>query len=245
MRSVLLIGWGGATPRQLRPYVRWYEAEGFAVEHYTLDMAKVLSARLIVEDLEQILARLERSSAPLLVHAFSNNGFCLYATLLDVDEGGVLRRRVAAHVFDSGPGIPRVMSRAQYVAHLQTGLFPKLSNARGLRGLQRVLVRLALSVPTHLFPEVGDRYRVARGHYAARAPQVPLLALGTSSDPLIDHDALADLLDQERARGVSVSSVDFPDSDHVLHFHYERDAYAAALREFFATTRLAPDGSDS
>lgn len=245
MRSVLLIGWGGAKPRQLRPYVRWYEAEGFAVEHYTLDMTKVVSARLIIEDLEQILARLARSSAPLVIHSFSNNGFCLYATLLDMDEEGVLRRRVVAHVFDSGPGVPRKMSRAQYVDHLQTGLFPKLSNARGLRGLQRTMVRFVLGIHTRLFPAVCDRYRVARRNYAARAPQVPLLALGTARDPLIDHDALADLLARERARGVSVSSVDFPDSDHVLHFHYERDAYAAALHQFFATTGLAHGSSDS
>ena len=235
--TVLMLGWGGARPRQLARYIAWYEREGFEVVPFTLTPAQLCSSAAIAAELTELRARVLTGPGPILLHSFSNMGFAVYAMLLTLDTEHALRSRIVGHVLDSAPGFAADLRARDYAADLTRAVFSTFAGASWTRRpllalLARVTLGLAMRLHFSLVRGVREGYARARARYAAHAPAVPLLCLLGEQDEVISLARVQDFLSSERRRGVALTHLAFEDSAHVCHFRDHPAAYSAALRSF-------------
>src|SRR5688500_4586980 len=101
--NAIILGWAGATERQLRSVARWYASKGV---HAIAIQPRTFRAMAFPSGWAREGARaVARAPAegPLFVHAFSNAGFWTYAAMLGALSD---RSRIRGVVIDSAPGFP-------------------------------------------------------------------------------------------------------------------------------------------
>lgn len=238
--SALLLGWGAARRRHLQPYEALYRERGLEVASELLDPLAARRGACMARDIERIAARVAALDGPLLVHMFSRVGFITYGALLESSEGRRLRARVAAHVFDSGPGVPLRLTPALYAAQMARGMLATSGQAARPRRLPELALCAALLVHYHLSPGVRRHYADARARHAAYAPVVPALCLYSPMDLVVDaHDVEAFAV-HERERGAQVELCEFPRSAHVQHLRLHRARYRDAVDAFMGRVAAGP-----
>jgi len=240
--TVLLLGWGGATSRQLRVYGQWYEKRGFTVIPYIADVRSILRPARVQEDLShfaQGLAGDLAADGPVIVHLFSNNGFIVYGWLLRHSGCGPhLRRRVVGHVMDSAPGLPEPLTAPRFVSTLRRAITPLLlpNNVPGWIGRTAVLLGGPLFWSIYyLMPRVQRYMAAARPNYRGAAPAVPLFAVYSPADAVVPAAIVDAFVREEQERGCRVEALRFEDSPHVGHWVHHRAAYGEALEAFVSS----------
>lgn len=232
IESVLLLGWGAASRRQLQPYVELYAQRGLAAVCEVLDPAVIWGSASMDAELARMAERARALEGELLVHMFSRVGFISYAALLDAGQGSSLGERVAAHVFDSGPGVPRRLTPSIYAQQMASGMVRAGLGDSGLGRVLRPALELALRAQYRMVPEVSHAYASARARFSELAPVVPALCLYGLADELVAPREVECFTTSERRRGARVELCAFAGSRHVQHLRQHPQRYAAALREF-------------
>lgn len=235
--GVVLLGWGAAKRRHLRPYEALYRERGLEVVSEVLDPMAARRGAPMDAEIARIARQVCVLEGPLLVHMFSRVGFITYAALLESAAGERLRTRVAAHVFDSGPGVPLRLTPGVYVEQMAGGIVAPLVDRPWRRQLLELPLRAALHGHYHLAPRVRRHYADARARYVMHAPIVPALCLYSPTDCVVDARSVEAFAERERREGASVELCVFPGSAHVQHLRLDPARYGDALDTFMALRR--------
>jgi alpha-beta hydrolase superfamily lysophospholipase len=186
---VVVLGWAGSTPRQLRPAVRLHEARGAAARAVPPDILAGMAGRRGFGPQGRAIAR-GLDGGPWVLHAFSNGGFFLAAALLEHAP-----RPPEALILDSAPGIAPAIDPRDEAPRAAMAMMPSLLAALGrppalrhrwLDGPLRAFMQAWMTVR-------GDvRREMERAHLAVRARThpAPVLLLYGDRDPLVPRAAV-------------------------------------------------------
>jgi hypothetical protein len=240
----VVIGWAGATERQLRGVVRWYGARG----------ASAFSARPRIfhamafpngwrREGEALAGQLtERApEGAIAVHAFSNAGFWTYAAMLRALDAGV-RDRIALAVIDSAPGFPERLDPRFTVRHSTMAMMPLLLRALGrppalshpvLDAPLRAFMRLWYAVSPTQIRQAEESLAIVRETGAW-----PLLFLYSNADSLVPAEHVGAFV--ASVRGREVHELRWDDSENVRHMLVHRGEYFDAIAARLAAVLQRP-----
>ncbi|MFK7988122.1 MAG: DUF829 domain-containing protein [Sandaracinaceae bacterium] len=235
-RPVAILGWAGASERQLRSIVAFYRSLGAAPFTHRARVFRAMAfpngwAKEGAALSARVRARIRRGEGPILIHLFSNAGFWSFAALLRTLPPE-LHSHLAGVVVDSAPGFPAHIAPRFYADHATKAMMPMV-----LRALGRppALSNRWLTPPLWTF---------FRGWYHVSAPQqrqaeqslrivrdsdLPMLFLYSDVDALVPA-ALVESFIKSLAHPVSVER--FEGSPHVAHMVRHRTRYLDVVRKF-------------
>lgn len=232
---VILIGWGNATPGQLRAYEQIYatlrlDARSVIPETRTglLDPTEYHRA------LSATARTIDDSREPAIVHLFSDNGFIGWAALLDQVDA---RDRIVGVISDSSPGLWNVRGRLDFARRFSRGMTPAVARALRLDARQKLpVVSPALVVAflayQALFPKGVRNLLGAASRVAARQPHCPHLYVYGGADSLVPPSDVRAWIELQRARGIPVESELFANAKHVALYPSDPRRYREAIARF-------------
>ncbi|XP_075688683.1 transmembrane protein 53 isoform X2 [Rhinoderma darwinii] len=235
---VILLGWGGCKDKNLAKYSSIYHEEGCVVIRYTAAWRTVFfaesfgfsSLRDQAKKLLELLFDYEINKNPIVFHIFSNGGFMLYRYMVELlhSHRQLSRLQVVGAIFDSAPGNRNVLGS---VRALNTILTPRTISP--LRYLALLLFAIMVSIlRILLYP--ATRF-LHENHYDAMKsdPSLwPHLYLYSRGDKIIAHRDIENMMNIRRRRHLPTESVDFEKSEHVCHYRWYPERYAAICSAF-------------
>ena len=240
-RAVAILGWAGASERQLRAISSFYRGHGalpFTTRSRVFrNMADPRGWSLEGVSLAaRMRARLRRGEGPLVVHLFSNAGFWTYAAALRA-LGAVERAQIHRVVLDSAPGFgPRITGRF-YADQASRAMMPMALRALGRpAALSHPLLTPPLWVFMRGWFHAGRAQvrEAERSLSVVRATEAPMLFLYSGADELVraaDVETFVDSLDPAR-----VQCMRFDTSPHVAHMVHHRGTYFRCVERFLSST---------
>ena len=235
---VAVLGWAGATHRELRPVARWYSGRG---ARPFISVSRVLRNSWRFEGWPRegrelavrVRGRLRQDDAPLFIHLFSNAGFWAYAALLEELEE-VYQRRIAGVILDSAPGFTPDFTARFFSRSATQAFMPMTLRALGRRPrLDHPWLTPAMRVFFWWWYHVGGTrpLRPAQSLAGARdAGQWPMLFLYSDTDRLVPAEYVERFMGSLGERRVSRSR--FEGSSHVLHMVQHRRIYFDTVARF-------------
>lgn len=241
-RTVLLLGWGGARPRNLLRLEQWYTDDlGLTCVSFIMPLWAPGFVRSIL--VENVLKTLRREAPVQHVHSYSNNGIWTLAELLKAGSTFPLL------VVDSAPWFlyerPTVTVEAMLLSKVLTSVVTngKIEHAMIspiLRvvllfacGLSRVLEKFQSAVTPGKAPLVPDL--VGLSNYLRDNLSTPSLFLFAQDDLLIPPSFVNDFMTHLKQRGISVSSLKLPSGGHVGGFWTHGQAYKKTVLDFLTS----------
>jgi acetyl esterase/lipase len=234
---VLILGWAGSTPKQLRGVGRFYRRHGAAIVVHSAEVFRAMGlpdgwAR----EGRAVAAKLEEADPDrLVVHGFSNGGFWTFVALLEALPAH-LRQRIRAVVLDSAPGVPESIEPFYYAHYSTKAMVPVLLAALGRppapsHPVATPAVWAFMRLWYHLSPQ-----QIA---YAERSTQVAIdhgdwdhLILYSSADELVPPHFVEAFAHRLRAAGRGVETKRWEDSAHVRHMVAHRQEYFERIAAF-------------
>ncbi len=249
----VVIGWAGASTRQLRGVSKFYEAQSGGapltirprtVRAMALPWGWSDEGALLAE---QLLARDPRS---VFVHSFSNAGFWTYAATLRALErsraGRALRDRIRAVVFDSAPGFPDRFEAGFTARYSAMAMMPLL-----LRSLGRppALTHPLFDRPLRNFMRFWYHVSPRQIREAQESLDIvgatgrwPFLFLYSTADTLCLAPYIDAFIERSRATARPVRALRWTDSEHVRHLVVHRGEYFASIRELLCELNAGVTG---
>lgn len=244
-KAVLVLGWGGASLKNLRKVQDYYNSRAVDSFAFVMPMGIPLFMRdaFEAEIADEIKAR--AVSSLHAVHIFSNNGTWAYG---EMSAKGCLLPNVERVVMDSAPilryrrlsvleevtsytgVITAVVLRKPSYSHpvvsplVAAVLAPYCLFSRAMLTLQEALPALKLRL-------VLD-YPVLNRYLRDSTPSVPTLMLYTAGDRLVPPAEVLAFRDHLAKRGVPVESFDLGDHPHCNGFFRNQDQCTAKLDAF-------------
>jgi len=246
----LVLGWAGASDRNLAKYADIYLRQGCTTAHLTLPSSHVFNkTREVPEVMGEVVQQLEEVGVwerPLVVHCLSDTGAMAYQGLT-LATGSALD--VRGVVWDSCPGprpkitVPRVTALliVNWFCARQDGL----SRGGALHSSYRLL--LERGGPNLLRRLQGKEVLLSqmdgvwagyfgRDHYHTH-PSPAELFLYSNADFYLPHKYLeTQVLDKRRRDGARFSATRFHGSAHVQHYRKHPEQYEAAVSTFLRRT---------
>lgn len=262
--TVLVLGWGASTRRQLEPFLRMWRDLGATPTAFVPDTLRSLARPQHFRDQARALA----SRRWDVVHALSDNGFVAWSLILDeLTRGGGARSAPggraapssparptsawpAAVLLDSCPGCRRWRTEAGFASSFGRGLTPATLRALGRRPVEvhplvTPLLERAFRGVYRAFPGTTDLLGGAYERVLARSPPVPHLVVAGPDDAIVSESEVAAFVDALRNRGRAVDLLRLTGSGHVGHLRRHPQAYAAAASALLARASVTgrPPGS--
>ena len=246
--TVVLLGWGGSRPRNLRRIEEWYVKEKHVqVVSFIMPLwAPGFVRDALVSDVKDTLLKHSSSAPKLLLHSYSNNGAWVYAELLRENL------RFDKLAFDSAPWFyytfPSVFEEAALLTRVATSVAlrgntyhhsvvsPILHSLLFLGcGASRLLFNLQTLIfaNPHRQPIVKDLASLSRTLRDESPKDTPHLFLYTETDELLPHPHILEFVGLLKNRGVNVSSFGWPSGPHTSAFWAHHVDYTARLSKFF------------
>lgn len=243
----LLLGWGNATPAQLRAYERLHEAIGLAPSSVIPSTAKGLLAPGAYARAVDPIAETMLEGRPIeVVHLFSDNGFLAWAALLERlgragARGEDARARIRGVVVDSAPGLWASRGKRDFARRFAGAMSPLVARALGREPTESLpLVTPALTAVFVGFqlarPSVASRMRRGADRVEAEQPRVPHLVLYARNDALVPARDVEAWIARQRAGGLDVTVRCFGRARHVALYPTDPRRYRSELAAF--VTRL-------
>lgn len=221
-----------------------YAARGAAVVPFVADNRTSLQRadgyrRAVLSLVDDVARAHANDPRPLVVHAFSNHGFCASVSFLEEIEARHpdLFAKLTGLLFDSAPGIPEAPSLAFTASYVPRSAMPGLLTALRMRPAYRhpvftpVLSAISglihVALPGHVAAFASTPSRMLAMLKRSREPRV--LFLWGGADELVPHELVEAFADQCKHAGVHVERKFFPASPHVRHFLGHRTAYVDAV----------------
>lgn len=242
---VLLYGWLGSTPRQLRAYEQLLAQPGRAVVPCTLPASSFFRGRRAFEDCARSLARSALAATAGVddvgLFGLSGNGSTAVGLMLrELRAGGrdsaELLGRIRGVVYDSGPvrvAAPVLATGFVSMAAAKVGLAPEAALAiPGLRPGAEAAFRWLY----------GGRSELAAEVYGALDLPVPHLLLFSRADAVIPPEHVQRFAEELRARrGPGAARLEeFQGSEHVYHYRRHPERYREVTTAFLGEVLRAP-----
>lgn len=241
-RPVAILGWAGATERQLRSIVAFYRSLGAVPFTHR---ARVFRAMAFPNGWEKegaalaarVRARIRRGEGPIFVHLFSNAGFWSFAALLRTLPPE-LHSHIERVVVDSAPGFPKHIAPRFYADHATKAMMPMALRALGQ---PPALESRWLTPPLWLFfrgwyhVSTPQQRQAERSLGIIRDSRLPMLFLYSDADELVPTSLVEAFIDSLE-HGVEAER--FVGSPHVAHMVRHRTRYLEVVREFLSARAL-------
>lgn len=241
---VLLLGWAGASHRNLSKYAELYLELGLPTAQF------ILSTRHIFRDSHQVPELMDRLaeqlgergllSRPLFIHCLSDTGVMCYQGLSLVRPS----LKVRGVVWDSCPGPYPEVTPARVFAFLMVNWLCSSKDGLGLAGGLHSSYRLLLD---RAWPNLLRKWKglpvdlnlingvwcghFGRDHYKA-FPHIPELFLYSNKDFYLSKSYLERKVISLRSERASSTAVLFPGSAHVAHLRKHKKAYKNQVTKF-------------
>lgn len=238
---VLVVGWHGSAPRQLRPIARAWESLG-ACTHAEVPrsfraMSRARGWQDVGETLTDTLAAMHAvDPRPLVFHTFSNAGFWTLAALLAAaaTRAPALLDAHVATALDSAPGFPAEVEARFTAQHAAMAMMPGVLATLGKKPAHRhpalsPLAEAFFFAWHHLAHGQVRFMEASLGRVASHHAGRPLLALYGDRDELVPHPYVEAFCDLAATAGARVTRRRFEGSPHVRHLAGHRRAYTDAL----------------
>jgi len=246
----LVLGWAGATHKNLTKYSSMYQRQGCTTAQLTLPTRHVFrDTHELPEVMSSVVSQLESVGVrerPVIVHCLSDTGAMCYQGLALATRGH--RLDIRGVVWDSSPG-PRPEITAPCVAALLAiNWFCARRDGFTLPGAWSSCYRLLVDRgwPNYLRRLQGKPVDLSliegvwAGHFGQEHylhyPEIPELFLYSNSDFYLKHKYLeTQVLARRRKAGANFQAVRFRGSAHVQHYRKHRAEYEGAVQAFLRT----------
>lgn len=239
---VILLGWGNATPSQLKAYERFYKTLGFESTSVIADtVAGLTSLRAYRAAVTPLAASLASDPGPVVVHLFSDNGFLAWAALLEVlsetEDGLRATSQIRGVVSDCSPGLWNVRGPLDFARRFALAMTPALSRALRLGARERLPIatgvltagfvgyQLVFRASVRRMLSVGDRV-------VQRQPHCSHLYMYGEDDTLVPAGDVRAFIARQRAAGIDVEDCAFPGAQHVALFPKDPRRYRRTVSAF-------------
>lgn len=247
---VLLLGWGGAELKNLRPYARMHRELGADVVTHVPHVLERIGrpARIVADAVRVHDAVMDRLGArrPLLLHSFSDNGFLALGALLahGASVGSRLGARTTGVLVDSAPGVYALRSARELGDAFGRALGPLLARRRlGRPELPPWATRAlghGFAAYFALRPSVTRPMQRSAETAMASWPRAPTTFVYGDRDGVIPHASVERFADWLAARAVPVRRERFDGSGHVTHLLADRRRYERIVRALHGDAEAPP-----
>ncbi|XP_060778884.1 uncharacterized protein LOC132887427 [Neoarius graeffei] len=231
---LLMLPWLGSRPRAQLKYCEIYLRTGFDVLKVETNSGHFLWPRWGLEYSAQVLRLLESerfSQRPIVVHAISIGAYTFAQHLIHIARDTRRYRglidRVRGQIYDS-----LVFGSLELIsAGVSKNLGPYLES----------LVKHTILLYLRVFKQQTVDYINASVDVFMNTPVTsPVLHFFCGNDVLSDPEALQNLLEHWRKRGISVMSKKWEESEHTGHLRIHPQEYRAVLEHFLCSLNMAP-----
>lgn len=241
--SVLLLGWGGCSERQLEPFAQMHRELGRETRAFICPMLRALlhfegERRAFRAEAAWLAAA--AAKRPVIIHSFSDNGFFSLCMLLSVLRESPEGRRAIANlrgvILDSGPALYAAVGR-EFSARFASALTPFCLRGLGLPAQQHHdLATPALRACFGLYQAcwAGTVRRIvgAYDEVSFDYPRCPHLFLYSNDDPVSPRRDIEAFAEGQKARGVPVETRCFSTDRHLGALRADPRVYRGAVAAF-------------
>eukprot|EP00123_Amoebidium_parasiticum_P010960 comp20429_c0_seq1/m.25941 comp20429_c0_seq1/g.25941 ORF comp20429_c0_seq1/g.25941 comp20429_c0_seq1/m.25941 type:complete len:323 (-) comp20429_c0_seq1:533-1501(-) len=245
----IMLGWGGATLKQMRRQTQWYIQNGVTTVTYIPPMIDLVHGYVDIRPLEKICEYTieeigEHKDPQVYLHVHSNNGMFAYGALLNIwslDEYSFVETAIKGVVFDSCPNLERYIKSAAPMAFPLTAMIlnrPQYFHWLYTPALLFVLpiMRMQARRPPHGIPKM-ECVQMCYDDYLENIPQ---LYLHSDADKLIPSSVVKKYIQLQSEHGKTVSEHVFKGSPHVGHFRMFPEEYTKQLIGFMRLDGATP-----
>nr|XP_040024674.1 transmembrane protein 53-like [Gasterosteus aculeatus aculeatus]XP_040024675.1 transmembrane protein 53-like [Gasterosteus aculeatus aculeatus] len=231
---LLMLPWLGSRPQALAKYCDIYFRTGYDVLVVESQVQQFVWPRWGLDNGKMLLdlLRSERFvSRPLLVHAFSIGGYTFTQLLVhisqDTQKYQELTQRIKGQVYDS-----LVVGSVEMMAiGLGKTVFPRF---------ETLVKQVSMSYFNMFKRQTVDYYNTSIGTFWNNPITTPALFFFCENDAMSNSQAMEDLIDHWRKRGVDVKAKKWEDSTHAGHLKRHPQEYLTSLDTFLQSLRLDP-----
>ena len=223
---VVLCGWLGAKPRQLRVFQEFYHKHGFDVISFAVGPAHVLRPKSALELMGKVVDLSTADYSKVVFHHFSVGGYLFGQMLRVLESRGqqgantFLTKLVRAQVFDSPPDIAGVPAGLAASMGIKNAAVSKLIELT-VKGY------LAATASTS-----GVEHAAASQSFHNNNCPAPSLWFYSKADPVANYLDCQTVIAKWRARGTVVEECVWEDSKHIQHAKKDPDRYFGQLEGF-------------
>ncbi|XP_037307433.2 transmembrane protein 53 [Pungitius pungitius] len=231
---LVMLPWLGSRPQSLAKYCDIYFRTGYDVLVVESQVQEFVWPRWGLNRGKMLLELLQSErfvSRPLLVHAFSIGGYTFTQLLVhisqDTQKYQALTQRIKGQVYDS-----LVAGSVETMAiGLAKTVFPRLET----------LVKHGSMLYFDMFRrQTQDYYNASIDTFWNSPITTPALFFFCENDPMSNLQAMDDVIDHWRKRGVVVTAKKWKDSSHAGHLKRHPQEYLTSLETFLQSLCLAP-----
>ncbi|XP_060779601.1 transmembrane protein 53-A-like isoform X2 [Neoarius graeffei] len=231
---LLMLPWLGSRPQAQLKYCEIYLRTGFDVLMVESNTGHFLWPRWGLEYSAQVLRLLESerfSQRPIVVHAFSIGGYTFAQLLMNITRDTRRYRglidRVRGQIYDSLV----IGSLERMAIGVSKNLVPYFES----------LVKHTSLLYFRVFKrQTVDYFNASVDVFMNTPVTCPALYYFCGNDVLSDPEALQNLLEHWRKRGISVTSKKWEESEHAGHLRIHPQEYRAVLEHFLCSLNMAP-----
>ena len=249
-KTVLLLGWGGARPRNLKRLQDWYsDDKGLAVLSFIMPLwIPGMARHTLVEELSETLRRVATGSSAVLVHSYSNNGAWVLAELLQTR-----RFSFSKIILDSAPWfiyepvpvadearllskvVTSVLTNGQVHHPILTPLvvMPLLYVACSISRLLQKLQDSFVFQDFSFRPFVPDLISLSKFLRDEMPRESPVLMLFSKEDALIPPEIVRSFMPHLERRGVPLVAHEYQTSPHTAPFFTHTEDYKKRVEKHF------------
>lgn len=235
MPLAVVIGWMGAKPNQLKPYLHFYHQNGIDTLSFAVGPDQVLFPRRAMLQMERVLTKTlekavkNKNPRDVIFHCFSMGGY-LYGQSLRAIQGkpdlfGHAQNLIKAQIFDSPPDY--------------NGIANGIAKSAGITGLPEKIAIYALkSYLTLTHNTAGVEHRASSAIFHQNYITAPSLWYYSKADPVANWKDCEAVITKWKARGTEVESCTWDDSPHIQHGRKYPEEYFGKLAHFLAKHNL-------
>ncbi len=203
----VVVGWMGAKPKQMKPYIEYYNSQGIDTLSFACGPGHVLFPKKAMEHMQNVVqvalkkaisigdANNEPHSRDIIFHCFSMGGFLYGQTLRSMvenpDKCGNIKPLIKAQIFDSPPDYHSIADGIAKSIGL-SGLAEKFT-AAAMRGF------LAVTSSTS-----GVEHRASSAAFRANMIAAPSLWYFSRADPVSRWEDCESVINGWKALGTGI-----------------------------------------
>ena len=245
---VLLFGWGGSVPKNLRKIEEFYDSRNVRTVSFIMPLGCFKFVRdYFIDDLIDVINKNNSNNDPIYVHSYSNNGLWAYADFarrLDEVKVGKIEKLIV----DSAPHFiyqqVSISEEARLLSKVVTSIVSKgtyhhpiytpiiYASLIVMATTSRIITKICqiLNFKNMIVPDLIDLSIYLRDN----VPKVDTYFIYSSGDSLIETKTIETFQTYWKARDINVQTQKF--GDHVPHtssFYKEGDQYKNIIIKFF------------
>jgi len=225
---VILCGWMGAKPRQMKVFLDFYHKRGFDALLFAVGPKHVLLPSAAEEHMKKVVELALQPTAgasppsSLVFHHFSVGGYLFGQMLRGLEASNKLHsfsKLISAQIFDSPPDI----------AGVPAGLARSMGIGAPFSLIIEYTVKAYLAI-TKL--TTGKGHELASQAFHQNTVPAPSLWFYSEGDDVADYKDCEIVIEKWRAKGTLVEMCTWKESKHIQHARFDPAKYFGTLDDF-------------